>query len=884
VTVRRSLAALLPLVAVTAAGAEPPPPLSADQTAADIASTDGSGSFGTWIVDRFGLPAYRYEIDEETAPRAAQPELGGKRHAWHQVGNDHIVANAYNHGWVQLWSQDRLYQWINFYDAASSHFAGGFGYLNTGGQVSSTLYDDRPAGAVTEREFGVGYYRRRMATEGIEIEEFVYAPFGDDPLLLHDVTIRNPSSAPLEASWFEYWDVNPEIQAETQFPRGYQSPVYDPSTQTLTVAQLPYDVDADPLTIYAGALDAPVVAFDTDTGAFFGSGTRAVPAAVAAGHLTGSVAPPGPGGAAGRAMFALQSPVSLAPGASVTLRYAYGFGHPSQVQTLLGRYRSQPDPLGASERQWSAWLPKTSLGSSYAWLARELVWDAYLVRSGATYEEICGWHILSQGGYYQYAFGFQGAFRDPLQHVLPMIWSDPALAREVIAYSAHEQPPAVGSIPYALVSACRRYDLGTSDDLDLWLLWAASEYALSTRDFAFLASEVPYFGTGSGTLWDHLKLAFAHLEQVVGTGPHGEYLTGPSGATGDWSDFSTEFLQMTESNLVTAQAAYIYPRLALVADAVGDESFAGQLRAAAARDLAVVARERVPGGWFARGYSGARQIGVGSIYEEPQPWALLAGAATPEQAAETVAAYRRYLAGVGAPPELHGPSLIGSAIAPASNDPGASEQSEPPVNDSTEWPGGAWYSPNGWMTWALAELDGVVPDAASYAWDELVRNTLRAHAVAFPDHWDGMISVDDVCAAYYAPAPESCGIGLTSDYNTQILHQPAWSLFDFLKLAGVEATGSGYRVDPHLPMTTFNVRLPLVGVAQEPGLIRGYLRISGGGVTMLVAPPPGVSAADAVAWVDGAVVPHTVVDGLVAFTMPAAEGDVTDWGVTGPAS
>jgi len=127
VTARRSLAALLPLVAVTAAGAEPPPSLSADQTPADIASTSGSGSSGTWSVDRFGLPAYRYEIDEETAPQAAQPELGGKRHAWHQVGNDHIVANGYYHGWVQLWSQDRLYQWINFYDAASNHFAGGFG-------------------------------------------------------------------------------------------------------------------------------------------------------------------------------------------------------------------------------------------------------------------------------------------------------------------------------------------------------------------------------------------------------------------------------------------------------------------------------------------------------------------------------------------------------------------------------------------------------------------------------------------------------------------------------------------------------------------------------------------------------------------------------------
>src|SRR5207247_9372708 len=139
--------------------------------------------------------------------------------------------------------------------------------------------------------------------------------------------------------------------------------------------------------------------------------------------------------------------------------------------------------------------------------------------------------------------------------------------------------------------------------------------------FAFLETGIPYCGAGSGALWDHLKLAFAHLEQVVGTGPHGEYLTGPSGATGDWSDFSTEFLQMTESNLVTAQAAYIYPRLALVADAMADESFAGQLRAAAARDLAVVARGCVPGGWFGRGYSGTRQIGGGSIYAEQQPWA-----------------------------------------------------------------------------------------------------------------------------------------------------------------------------------------------------------------------------------------------------------------------
>ena len=408
-------------------------------------------------------------------------------------------------------------------------------------------------------------------------------------------------------------------------------------------------------------------------------------------------------------MFAFQSPISLAPGASVTLRYAYGYGHPEAIQPMLARYRASPESASTrASAQWSKWLPKVELGGSYPWLSRELQWDAYTLRSDSTYEECAGHHILSQGGYYQYFFGENEAFRDPLQHALPMIWSDPSLARDVIAYSAQEQPAAGGAIPYGMLGLCRRFDLGTSDDLDQWLLWATAEYVLSTRDFALLQQQIPYYaGAGSGTLLEHLKLAFHHQEEVIGRGAHGEYLTG---ATGDWNDFSTEFNQMTESNLVTAQAAYIYPRLALVADAVGDRSFAAELRAAGARDMAIVAGQWVPGesvtpadagmGWFARGYSGAKQLGAGAIYEEPQPWALLAGAATQQQAAQLVAAYRRFLVGVGAP---YGPTQIGAAMAPGSTRSRApTNRTEPGLNNSREFPGGAWFALNGQLTWALA--------------------------------------------------------------------------------------------------------------------------------------------------------------------------------------
>jgi hypothetical protein len=894
--VRRALAAALASACVLAAAAPAsavPPPLSREKTRPSIASTYGSGDFGQWIVDAHKLPAYRYDVEELTSPIAPQPELSGNVNAWSQVGNDRVVADASNHGYTQLWSQDRLYQWTNYYDAAHDHFAGGFGYLNVDGRVISTLYDDRPERARTERVFGVGYYEKQTAVSGLAESDRTYAPFGNDSLLLHDVTIKNTSAKPVSGSYFEYWDVNPQIQGITQYPRGYQSPAWDPQTDTLAVAQLPDQGDAQPLSIFASALATPVSAYDTDTSAFFGSGTRAAPAAVSAGDLSDSIALPAANGAEGSAMFAMQSPISLAAHASVTLRYAYGYAHPQDIAALLARYRSAPKSFNASEAKWSKWLPKIDLGSSYAWLARELQWDAYTVRSDATYEECAHAHILSQGGYYQYFFGENEAFRDPLQHALPMIWADPALAREVIEYSAQEQPAAGGAIPYGLISQCTRFDLGTSDDLDQWLLWATAEYVLSTRDFAVLDKQLPYYqGAGPGTLWEHVKLAFQHQEQVIGRGPHEEYVTG---STGDWNDFSTEFNQMTESNLVTAQAAYIYPRLALLADARSDSSFAGELRAAGARDQAVVAGQFVQGesvtpsdagmGWFARGYSGASQLGSGAIYVEPQPWAMLAGVATQQQASEIVAAYRRFLVGIGAP---LGPTRIGAAMAPGSTDPGANEQNEPGLNNSREFPGGAWFALNGQMVWALARQDGRVPEAAADAWDEFTRNTLAAHATAFPEHWDGVISVDDECASYYQSPPSGCGIGLATGagavngYDTQIMHQPAYSLFDLLKLAGVEATSGGYEITPHLPTGSFDVRLPQLGLAEQSGLIRGYITTSGGSVTMRVAPPPGVAAGEAVAYAAGVQVPSTVVDGLVEFTLNTRAGHAADWAVSAP--
>src|SRR4029453_2886086 len=134
-------------------------------------------------------------------------------------------------------------------------------------------------------------------------------------------------------------------------------------------------------------------------------------------------------------------------------------------------------------------------------------WPAYTLRPGVSYEECRGRRILSQGGYYQYDLGFQGAFRDPLQHVLPLVYAEPGIARDVLLYSASEPPRRGGrQVPYAMSSLCRPNDaLPDANDMDLWLLWTAAEYVLATRDLGVLDVPVRFADGGTASLWEPLS-------------------------------------------------------------------------------------------------------------------------------------------------------------------------------------------------------------------------------------------------------------------------------------------------------------------------------------------------------------------------------------------
>jgi hypothetical protein len=679
---------------------------------------------------------------------------------------------------------------------------------------------------------------------------------------------------------------------------GLLTPSYDAQKRQLRVAQLLDGLDPAPQTIFLAAMDTPVDGFETSIDGFFGGGSRAEPAAVVADAAGGSIAQPFPGGITnlpnrGTTLFALRSPVQLAPGQTATLRYVYGIANASAIDSIVETIRGQPDTLAATTAAWRAWLPQLDLGPERRWLARELQWDAYMTRSASMYEESCGHHVITQGGYYQYGVGQQIAFRDPLQHMLPIIYADHELAREVLRYSFQQQPPLLGAMSYGMGPLCTRIDLGSSNDLDFWLLLSAVEYVLASRDLEFLDEIIPYRGglplpaLQSGNVWEHIKLAYFHQETLTPRGPNGHYLIG---TTGDWSDFSTQFLQMTESVLVTTQLTYLYPRLAELAELYGDTAFAATVRARAAELLDATRAEWTGLGWYARGYSLIRQIGSGAVFGEPQPWAILAGAPDATQATTLVANVRRFLTGISAPPQIRGPAQIGSSLSPAGNDPDVTETSFPlpdGVGDNNAvYVGGAWYAINGPLVWALGHLDGVVPGAAEMALDELERNTLSAHAQAFPDYWNGVLNVDDACWSFFSSDPGRCAIGSLvtlggSSYAGQITHKHAWTLFALLKLAGIEPTLRGYRIAPHLPLDGWSLRLPNVGIAQSGRELRGYLRTAADGPIELTVMPRGApSGSRYVAWVNGErVETHPATDGGVTFSVVVQSGVPLDWAV-----
>ena len=883
----------------------------------------GSGHFGEWIEDEHGLPAYRYTCDQTTDPKARTDVSAGNileatEHV-HQIGNDRIIALASNYGHVRVRQDEGAPKFLNDYDPESAQYAGGIGWLTDGRESLSTFYSAQPA---FERIFGIGYFRKRVSSDRYAVDQIIFAPFGDDPVLLSQVTVTNRGAAPASLRWIEYWGCqthefsfrafiesftgmatppqirrrlgrrythrtesipgnggllesrqflghSPQDEAIWQRMReglrshanNFISPIPDPKPGIW------FDGGPIPQTFLVSLDDAPSNR-STNAAAFFGSAGPANPAGLAQpldGNLTSTDAHTG---------LLLERAFHLAPGQSRTLHFLYGYLPAGfDLQQLIAKYELRAaTALATSCAAWKENAPRFSVASE-PWIERETTWNHYYLRSSLTFDDSFNQHILNQNGYYQYVMGFQGAARDPLQHALPFLFTDPAVLRSVLRYTLSEVRED-GSLPYGLTGhgVVAPMVSDKASDLPLWLLWVTSEYILATRDTAFLDEQIParVSGSSSETVANLLARCFRHQVNDVGTGRHGicRMLADDwnDGLLGTWagSNFAEAEAQ-GESVLNSAMSAWVFDQYArMLGFASLDSDLQGQLHDAADKHRAAL-RSQWTGRWFRRCWLGEKLgwLGDDTLWIEPQPWAILAGATTPDQSRTLMTAVNDLL--------RRGP--IGatqmSQQGPDISKPGLFDQ-------GTVVRGGIWPSLNQTLVWALAGTDPAL------AWDEWKKNSLAAHADSYPDTWYGIWSGPDSYNAAFSKTPGATGSpGFKGiDFPVLNLHSHACFLYSGTQLLGINFDEHGLELRPALPAGPYRFESPLIGLASpREGHYEGwYAPLRSGRWTLRIHLPAALAQRITHAAINGAAATlHRDPDGALVLSGPSTPTHPLRW-------
>ncbi|AXC10663.1 Cellobiose phosphorylase [Acidisarcina polymorpha] len=874
----------------------------------------GSGNFGDWITDAHGLPCYEYLCNQTEDPIAVSPVEVAWRSPTdhtHQIGNDRIVAAASNYGYIQVRQDEGGARFLNDYKPDSGFFGAGLGYLSDGEEVLSTYYPG--TGKSFDRFFGTGYLRKQTAGKNYSIDQTIYAPFGDDPVLISEVIVSSQSPHTANLSWVEYWGCQPYEFSYQAFADGHLSTPFGTQVIPEEVARLRRELaagyehrferlsasagmleskrllsapsphlgvamqeevasgssalpnssavqqssaageDALPPPTFLASLDHGPVRCLTDAASFFGPGnvlrhtgaagpeSVLVPAEVLHPAGLGSIVPgygipqeiapddlstTGPESA-----LILFKPFILEAGQTQTLRFIYGYLPAGfRVTELLAKYRAQAAGLFA--KSCAAWKDEGIQLAVDAdpWVERETRWHSCYLRSGFTYDDRLEEHIVSQGQVYQYCIGYQGAARDPLQHALPLIFGQSDLAKQVLRYTLKTQA-ADGSLPYAMTGHGQIVpNLAAPSDLDLWLLWLASEYILATRDNAFLEERIsrwPAATEGQAlTVHECLARAYRHLVDTIGTGKHGLL----RGGGADWNEqiyfrnlpenLRDQIGRESESVMNAAMGAYILDHYARMLRYAGDLGSARDAQVQAEQQRNAV-RAQWTGKWFKRLWLGDSTgwLGADRMWLDGQPWAILGDCATADQRKTLFQSIEEL---------LRKPSRVGA------------QQLSSPV----DWPGvmpgeskngGVYDTLDGPLIWALAANASVAGPGAAY--EEWQKNSRAHHADTYRDVWYGIWSGPDVYCSSQSDHAGQTGFdpGLTDPearrrpnnyrglswtaWPVMNMHRHAWPLYSAAKLLGVEFTEEGVNLAPAIPRPQYRFHSRLLGLEKS---VRGY--------------------------------------------------------------
>ncbi|MBN1458766.1 MAG: hypothetical protein JXA57_04465, partial [Armatimonadetes bacterium] len=463
-----------------------------------------------------------------------------------------------------------------------------------------------------EARHGIGYTIVRNVTDGIEVMWRLFVPATDDPVEVWTLTVRNVGRRQRSLSVFALAELSLQTAVGLYGHASYLHSVPLEKSHGVAARKVAMGL---PNPYFSAVLlsSRKLASWEGSLNAFTGMyRTLANPVALSRGRCSNMVSSRDPVGAV------LHYRHALKPGQSARTDFLVGAANVFKVESEGARYtrkylsehgrkadRAFENMRQLTERR----LRRASVETPDSRLDQLTNrWIPQLVQYGATH---CRWGMMGYRDIVQQtqgavAFGDLEKRRSRLERIL-----------------SYQFPSGYAPRGYPIIheDSSMKYA-----DSAMWLIVAVTEYLKESGDVDFLEAEVPYFGKGSGTVWDHLSRAARALGSQ--RGPHGLSLIWE----GDWNDSLTHVGREGRGESVWLSEAYCYTCLLMeeLANHLGKRSAARRFRDGYEEMAANINKHCWDGAWYVRAFDddgnviGSKRNEQGKMYLNSQSWALLA--------------------------------------------------------------------------------------------------------------------------------------------------------------------------------------------------------------------------------------------------------------------
>ncbi len=480
---------------------------------------------------------------------------------------------------------------------------------------TETLVRHRPGSTTFEKN-----------THGLVHQLTLFVP-PDDPVKIVILKVTNTGSSPrrLSATYYAEWVLGTTSAANAMHIVTEEDPetgallALNPSSQEFGERVAFLDVDRRPRSLTG------------DRTEFLGrNGSRSSPVALKRVALSGRT------GVAMDPCGAVQVPLTLAAGETAEVVFLLGQGESREhVRRLVLKYRVPDEAaktLVAVQRSWRNRLETIQVRTPDP--AMDLLMNRWLLT------QVLSCRVWARSALYQSGGAY--GFRDQLQDVAALVWSEPDEARAHILRAASRQFEEGDVQHWWHPPSGRGVRTKISDDM-LWLPFVTCHYIEVTGDTSILDQTVPYLKApllkigqdddyGQPSISEKEETLYMHclrsIQKVLISDRHGLPLMG----AGDWNDGMNHVGSggQGESVWLGWFLASVLDQFSLVAGHRGDPERGGSMREQSQALRGAIEESSWDGHWYRRAYfDDGTPLGSASndecqIDSLPQTWSVLA--------------------------------------------------------------------------------------------------------------------------------------------------------------------------------------------------------------------------------------------------------------------